>query len=112
MNKSNEYGDSRSDRRRYPRGAGKIPLLTLRITAEESCDAEIVDESLTGISLLVQDAVNIQVGQEVRLSHGERSVQVIVKHVRPRKQGGYHLGLQWGPCEVKPASLLLLLPKA
>jgi hypothetical protein len=49
------------------------------------------------------------VGQEVRLTCGEREVFATVKHVRLREDGNYHLGLEWGPCEIKPASLLLLL---
>ena len=96
-------------RRQWPRSGGKVSSLTLW-TGETSCqDAVVLDESLTGIALLVKDVSTVQIDQEVRLAHGERELFATVKHVRVREDGGYRLGLEWGPSEVKPASLLFLL---
>ena len=106
-----QFGGGGFDRRQWPRGTGKIPQLRL-LAGDTSCqDVEVLDESVTGISLLVKDGTGIQVGQEIRLTHGESSVTAIVKHVYQREDAKYHLGLEWGPCEIKPASLLLLLSR-
>ncbi len=109
MASQNRFGGNSFDRRGCRRGTGKIPRLRLRVGNTFCQDAEVLDESLAGISLLVTDATVVQVGQEIRLVHGERSVPAIVKHVLQREDGKYRLGLEWGPCEVKPASLLFLL---
>lgn len=109
MGSHKQFGGGGFDRRQWPRGTGKILQLLLR-AGDTSCqDAEVLDESVTGISLLVEDGTSVHVGQELRLAHGKSSVPAIVKHVYQREDSKYHLGLEWGPCEIKPASLLLLL---
>ncbi len=59
-------------------------------------DAEMLDESVGGIALLVKDGTVVRVGQQVRLTDGDCSVPAIVKHVYQREDGIYHLGLAWG----------------
>ena len=104
MGSRNQFGGSNFDRRQCRRGTGRIPNLQLWVGDTFCQDAEVLDESLEGISLLVMDATVVQHGQEIRLTHGERSVPAIVRHVHQREDGKYQLGLEWGPCEVKPAS--------
>ena len=104
------HGDGNApDRRRYRRGEGKIARLTVGTEDAVSQDAVVLDESLTGIGLLVKDGAIFHLDQEARLTYEERGIVAIVRHIRLREDGQYHLGLEWGPSAVKPASLLLLM---
>jgi len=98
------------ERRQWKRRASKIPQMLVTADAAISQEAVVLDESLTGVSVLVTEGANFQSGQVVQLSQGDRSVSAIVRNVRRQGDGNYHLGLEWGPCEIKPASLLFLMP--
>ena len=99
------------ERRQWQRHAGQIPQLLM--TAEEaiSQEAVVLDESLSGISILVREGADLHRGQEVRLTEGQRSTPAIVRHVQRREDGKYHLRLECGPCDVKPAAPLFLMPQ-
>ena len=97
------------ERRQWPRAAGKVPQLIVWTDSTVHQDAAVLDESLTGVSLLVKDGSDFHDNQEVRLVYGSQEAFATVKHVHRRPDGKYHVGLEWGPSEVKPASLKLLL---
>jgi hypothetical protein len=97
------------DRRKWRRSQGRVSRLTVWAGEKSNQEAVVLDESLAGIALLVEDGTAFHVDQEVRLTHRKREVFATVRHVLLREDGNYHLGLEWGPCEVKPASLLFLL---
>ena len=97
--------------RKWPRETSKIRQVLLWV-GDALRDAVVFDESVGGISLSIRDGTVVQVGQEVRLTHGGRSVCAIVKHVHQREDGKYHLGLEWGAendGDDKSAFLLSLL---
>ena len=71
-------------------------------------DAEVVDESVGGVAVLVKDGTVFQIGQEVRLTHEVCYVPATVKHVHEREDGKFHVGLEWS-CEDKSASSILSL---
>jgi hypothetical protein len=99
------------NRRQWPRGASRLSRLTLWTNDTVCQEAQVLDESLTGVALLVGDGTACCLGQEVRLTHGDRGLSATVRRIQPEGEGKWRLGLEWGPCEVKPASLLLLLPE-
>lgn len=113
MGSHNGLDDNNFNRRQWPRETGKIRQVLLW-AGDALRDAEVLDESVGGIALSVRDGTVVQVGQEVRLTHGGRSAPAIVKHVYQREDGKFHLGLEWGavndgPCEARCASLSSLL---
>jgi hypothetical protein len=100
------------NRRQWPRHESNISRLAVWTDETVSQDAVVLDESLTGLALLVKDGAAFQVDQEVRLAQGERELFATVRHVQAREDGKYRLGFdEWGPSAVKPASLLFLLSK-
>lgn len=101
------------ERRQWRRGNSRLKDLTVQVGDAPGMPAAVLNESLTGISLGMTDASMLEMGQEVRLCRGARAVPAIVRHVLARPDtGDYQVGMEWGACEVKPASLLLLLPTA
>ena len=97
------------DRRQWPRAAGKVPRLIVWTDSAVYQDAAVLDESLTGVSLLVKEASAFHAEQEVRLAYGSQEAFATVRHVHRRPDGKYHVGLEWGPSEIKPGALKLLL---
>lgn len=105
-----ETGNNGSNlkRRQSPRVAWSLKLLVW--AGDIFCqDAEVVDESVGGVALLVRDGSVFQCSGKVRLAHGDRSLPAIVKYVRQRKDGKYQLGLEWLPSEDKSAPSILSL---
>lgn len=100
------------DRRLLPRQESKISSLMIWTNDTVCQEAVALDESLTGIALLVRNGGAIQVGQEVRLTRGECEVLAIVRHVHSQKDGKYRLGLEWGAAEIEPMSRLLLASRS
>ncbi len=97
------------DRRQWPRAASKVPRLIVWTDSAVCHDAAVLDESLTGVSLLVDDGSAFHADQEVRLAYGSQEAFATVRHVHRRADGKCHVGLEWGPSEIRPASLKLLL---
>ncbi len=98
-----------AERRQWPRTAGKLPQLIVWTDSAVQHAAAVLDESLTGVSLLVKDGLNFHEDQEVRLTYGSQEAFAVVRHVHRRADGKYHVGLEWGPSEIRPVSLKLLL---
>ena len=61
-----------ADRRQWPRAAGKLPQLIVWTDAAVHHEAAVLDESLTGVSLLLNDGADFHEDQEVRLSYGSQ----------------------------------------
>jgi hypothetical protein len=59
----------------------------LRLPSGEETIAMVFDESLGGISLVVDDARRLFIGAEVRIAYAGCSVRAQVKHMRPFKGG-------------------------
>ena len=88
-----------ADRRQWPRGPSDVTEVTLWTGLKDSQRVEVLNESLTGIAVLVEDASKLHVEQEIRLSYKEQRMWAIVKHIRPAEGGRYWLGLEWGCSE-------------
>jgi hypothetical protein len=83
------------DRRSWPRRAchGKVTLWT---SPKQSQVAELHDESLTGVAVLVADATMLSLGQNVCLVFPDRRLWAIVRHIQPPEDGRQRVGLEWG----------------
>ena len=84
-----------ADRRQWPRQQNKVSRFTLWTNETLRQDGVVLDESLTGIALLVKDGSALEAGQLVRLTCGDREAIADVKHVQAREDGKYCLGLEW-----------------
>jgi hypothetical protein len=96
MDRNKRFDGSSSNRRKWPRMTWRRKHWLLWAGNTFCQDAEMLDESTEGVALLVKDGSVVQIGQEIRLTDGDRSVSAIVKHVHQREDGKYHLGLAWG----------------
>jgi hypothetical protein len=97
------------ERRQWPRAPSKLSRLIVWTDSTVYQEAEVLDESLTGISLLVSNGGDFHRDQQVRLAYGSQEAPAMVKHVDRRPDGRYHVGLEWGPSEIGPACWKLLL---
>jgi hypothetical protein len=85
-----------SDRRAWPRRKSDAGFVTLWTSATDWQSVEIYDESLTGLSVLVDDVSKLSVNRDVRLAFPERQMWAIVRHIQPAVQGKHRVGLEWG----------------
>ncbi len=113
MGSDTGFGGGSVNRRQWPRETSKIRQVLLW-AGDALRDAVVLDESVGGIALSIRDGTVVQVDQEVQLTHGNRSVSAIVKHVYQREDGKYRLDLEWGAvndgfCNDRSAFLLSLL---
>jgi hypothetical protein len=100
-----------ADRRQWPRWQSQIDDLVLWTDPSTSLRAVVLDESLTGLAVLVTGDAGFRVGQEVRLTYGQCDVFATVRNIVGREDGSYRLGLEWGPADIKPAAVMTLLAK-
>jgi hypothetical protein len=66
-----------------------------------SHDTEVLDESFTGLGLLVRHGTAFQRGQRVRLTRQEQEDLATVVHIQACEDGNYYMRLDWTSCEVK-----------
>jgi hypothetical protein len=55
----------------------------LRLSSGEEVIAMVFDESLGGISLVIDDASRLPIGAEVKIAYAGSFVRAVVKHLRP-----------------------------
>ena len=96
---------SELDRRLWPRIAREDTEVTLWTSINESQQATVVDESLTGIALLVDDASGLHPDSEVRLIYRGEPMWALVRHVTPADDAKKKVGLEWGCAESRIAPL-------
>ena len=88
-----------SDRRQWSRTASDVNQVQVWTTATDYHLAEIHDESLTGLAVLIDDVSKLSVDREVRLTFPDRQLWAIVRHIQPPVNGKYRVGLAWGCAE-------------
>jgi len=59
--------------------------------------AEVHDESLGGFGLVLEDATQFCVGQEVKIAYLDSLLKARVRHVKPRDDGKYIVGFDCTP---------------
>ena len=59
--------------------------------------AEVHDESLGGVGLVLEDAAQFGVGQEVKIAYLDSFLKARVRHVEPRGDGKYIVGFECSP---------------
>jgi hypothetical protein len=56
--------------------------------------AEVHDESLGGIALILNDVSPFQVGQQAKIAFQHSVMHAIVRHVEPQEDGTYVVGFE------------------
>lgn len=64
---------------------------------EAATAAEVHNESLGGIALVVGDVSHLAIGGEVGIAHVGLLMRAIVRHIQPRPDGRYVVGFE---CEL------------
>lgn len=97
-----KVGDQvRQERRLWPRVGRNGEEALIWLDVHRSYPVRVADESMTGIGILVPEALPIAVEQEVRIEyHGER-LWAIVRHVSERPSAERIVGLEWGSRSVR-----------
>ena len=93
------------DQRLWPRAAGEVDEATLWTNVKESQAVMILDESQTGIAVLVDDASKLYPDCEVRLVFRGEPMWALVRNVGPEEDGKRRIGLEWGCSNSRFASL-------
>jgi len=88
-----------TDRRQWPRGRSDVRQVKIWTSATEYQIAEVSDESLTGLAVIVADVSNLSLSREVRLAFPDRQMWAIVRHIQPPVDGKHRVGLEWGCTE-------------
>ena len=88
-----------TDRRQWPRSRSDAAQVTVWTSATEYQAAEVHDESLTGLAVLLADVSRLTVEREVRVAFPDRQMWAIVKHIQPAVNGRHRVGLEWGCSE-------------
>ena len=92
------------DQRLWPRANGEVGEATLWTSVEESQSVKILDESQTGIAVLVDDASQIYPDCEVRLVIRGEPMWALVRYVGLEEGGKHRIGLEWGCSNSRLAS--------
>lgn len=90
-----ETEPSQPERREWVRFLDDVTEVTLWSDSVTSRQAEVRDESYTGISLLVDDASQLAPEQEVILTYRGIPMMVAVKHITPVGEGRQLVGCEW-----------------
>ena len=78
---------------RFPREADTEFAAIWRETGEEHLVA-VYDESLTGLGLLVDAALELRVGSQLNVVYAGESLQGEIRHVTPHPDGRVRVGLR------------------
>ncbi len=84
------------DQRLWPRAEGDVAEAVLWTSVKESQPVKILDESQTGIAVLVNDASQLYPDCEVRLVFRGEPMWALVRNVGPEEDGKRRIGLEWG----------------
>lgn len=63
----------------------------------EELSAELHDESLGGMGLVLEDAAHFCVGQEVKIAYLDSFLKAKVRHIEPRDDGKFVVGFECEP---------------
>jgi hypothetical protein len=90
--------DERRSASRFRREPGWDTAI-VRCPDGESLTGDVHDESLGGVSLILRDLCQLCVDQKVEIAFEGKTLPSIVRHIRPREDGGYIVGfschLEW-----------------
>jgi hypothetical protein len=67
--------------------------------------AVVLDVSLNGIGLLVEEPPTLATEQAVRVDYDGRPMCAVVRNLRPGRDGIHRVGLEWSGDELRPLSL-------
>jgi hypothetical protein len=57
--------------------------------------ARVVDESLSGIALVLDQSLAAVIGDEVNIDYGGGAMPAIIRRVNEQDDGSWLIGLQW-----------------
>ena len=66
----------------------------IRVERGNEILAEVRDESLFGLGLLVAELGGLEIGQEVTVVYRRETLDAIVRHATPRPNGTFHVGFE------------------
>ncbi len=101
----NEPVASELDRRLWPRVGGGESEATLWTSVTESQQVTVLNESQTGVAVLVDDTSRLHLEREVRLIFGGELMWALVRHTTPEEGGMTRVGLEWGCAESRLSPL-------
>ncbi len=91
--------DERRNASRFWRGDG-TDFASIWVEAGEEILAEVHDESLSGLGILVDGPTEIQPGNDVHVVYAGEYLRGLVRHVTRQSDGRYLVGLE---CQQLPA---------
>jgi hypothetical protein len=93
------------ERRRWHRIPGHCLEVTLWTDAGKPQKATVLDVSLNGIGVLIDNTPTLATEQTVRVDYDGRPMCAIVRNLRPGRGGIHRVGLEWSGDELRPLSL-------
>ena len=82
--------------RKAPRFLAEVREIVMRNGPLLSQPAEVVDESFTGIGILVDEVSQLRPGRELDVDYKGAPMRATVRHISPeRRDGRYQVGLEW-----------------
>ncbi len=83
------------DRRGWIRAASAFSQLCVRCDDNLTVMCQVLDESVGGVGLVVDDAAIFEIGQEVELIYAALPMIATVRSCVEWADGKYRVGLQW-----------------
>ena len=81
--------------RYQPLGRARIVTLSYGLDSQKR-EAEIVDESTTGMGIRLREIPGLTVGQTVAIEGKRGKISATVVRIEPAKEGGFGVGLLYG----------------
>lgn len=97
------------DRRLWPRGPGVVAEVLLRDKGGNTCPAAVLDESLTGLAIVLDDTLRLARGEEVQVRYEDVWSFALVRHVKHSGRNTCQVGLEWGCSESRFAGLAAVI---
>ena len=93
------------DRRHWTRAPGLVDFVVLWPGEPCATQAPVIDESLAGLAVTVEDVARLQTDQQLRIEYAGQPLWVQVRHIAPDGSGSYKIGLQWPSATLAPEEL-------
>ena len=86
------------NKRKWLRFPKDIRTVTLKLDAENSRTADVVDESYGGIAIELKDISRLNIGCEIDVEYGASEMKAVIRYVRTADapvDGRQRIGLEW-----------------
>ena len=86
------------NKRKWLRFPKDIRTVTLKLDAENSRTADVVDESFGGIAIELKDISRIEIDREIEVEYGSFEMKALIRYIRTADapvDGRQRIGLEW-----------------